>query len=43
LLQHFGSVDLIKHAREKELTQVQGIGPILAKNIKYFFKGNGKK
>ncbi len=43
LLQHFGSVEVIKHAREKELTQVRGIGPILAKNIKYFFKGNGKK
>ena len=36
LLSHFGTFDKIRKASEKELLQVEGIGPVLGKELRLF-------
>jgi DNA ligase (NAD+) len=44
LAQHFGSIDSIKKATVEELTEIEQIGPVLAKSIyEYFHDSNNLK
>ena len=38
LMQRFGTIDRMMHASESELAETEGIGPVLAKNIKNYFE-----
>jgi DNA ligase (NAD+) len=37
----FGSVDRLRHAGDEELTQVEGVGPSLAREVRLYFQGHG--
>ena len=36
LINHFGSIDVVMTSHEEQLKKVDGVGPILAKNIKWW-------
>ncbi len=35
---HFGNVDAIKNAAEEEIASIEGIGPVIAKSVREFFR-----
>ncbi|MBQ6772725.1 MAG: NAD-dependent DNA ligase LigA [Synergistaceae bacterium] len=38
IVDHFGNVDAIMNASESELSQIEGVGPVIAKSIHEFFR-----
>ena len=38
LMERFGTIDKIMNAGEEELASTEGIGPVLAKNIRKYFE-----
>jgi DNA ligase (NAD+) len=43
LAEQFGSFEKLKHASVEELEQIQGIGPVIARNIRDFFDNEGNR
>jgi len=43
LAEQFGSFEKLEHASVKELEQIQGIGPVIACNIRDFFDNEGNR